>query len=108
MNAIALLAMVIDHMLAELREIDLIMVSRGTSYHRTTACMMWIFPYRQLRYRIEPRIEMGVSLWILMDSDEDRSTGGMVNSMMTCGLDMKLGLLSHEAFAVGTSSLSFG
>lgn len=43
-----------------------------------------------------------------MNLDKDRSTEGMVNSMMTCGLDMKLGFLSHEAFAVGTSSLTFG
>ena len=58
--------------------------------------------------RSKPRIENGLSLEILMNLDKDRSTEGMVNSMMTCGLDMKLGLLSHEAFAVGTSTLSFG
>lgn len=68
----------------------------------------FFFSYRQLRYQSKPRIEKGLSLWILMNSDKDRSTEGMVNSMMTCGLDMKLGLLSHEAFAVGTSSLTFG
>lgn len=56
----------------------------------------------------KPRIENGLSLEILMNLDKDRSTEGMVNSMMTCGIDMKLGLLSHEAFAVGTSTLSFG
>ena len=43
-----------------------------------------------------------------MGLDKDGSTEGMWNSMMTCGLDMKLGLLSHEASAVGTSSLTFG
>jgi len=69
---------------------------------------MWIFSYRQLRYHSKPRIEKGLTLEILMNLDKDRSTEGMVNSMMTCGLDMKLGLLSHEAFAVGTSSLTFG
>jgi hypothetical protein len=49
----------------------------------------------------------GRPLWILMTSDEDRSTEGMVNSMMTCGLDMKLGLFLARSIRSGHVQFEF-
>ena len=42
-----------------------------------------------------------------MASDEDRSTEGMVNSMMTCGLDMKLGLFLARSIRSGHVQFAF-
>jgi hypothetical protein len=42
-----------------------------------------------------------------MASDEDRSTEGMVNSMMTCGLDMKLGLFLARSIRSGHVQFEF-
>ena len=63
--------------------------------------------YRQLRYHSKPRIENGLTLEILMNLDKDRSTEGMVNSMMTCGLDMKLGLILARSIRSGHVQFEF-